>query len=461
VVENQTDNFIPNDTRLSRTRQMLLITGPNMGGKSTYMRQTALIVLLAHCGSFVPAASARIGPIDQIFTRIGASDDLAGGRSTFMVEMTETANILHNATENSLVLLDEIGRGTSTFDGLALAWAIARQLIIKTQCHTLFATHYFELTQLAQEFRQVANVHLDAVEHRDHIVFLHSVEEGPASQSYGLQVAQLAGVPAVVIQQAKKRLLQLEQQGITASPQGDLFATAPTAAEEEEHPALETLRQTAPDDLSPKAALELIYQLKKMVIRNGEERVPAFTNRGERPHELSGGAVVAVGMLVSNFILARGTHFANGAFEQQALTSQGMVAIHHHLVVRHVGHGVKNPFVVIAIRRAFELHPNFHLLVGKLAARLDADQVGVIFAKGMLGFQRHLAGFAHALALQRLFHGRENAVITAMQIADRLIALLQHFTRAIAQFVTDGHNSIFCNFHACSRGCTRDRLVDR
>jgi len=266
VVENQTENFIPNDTRLSRTRQMLLITGPNMGGKSTYMRQTALIVLLAHCGSFVPATSARIGPIDQIFTRIGASDDLAGGRSTFMVEMTETANILHNATENSLVLLDEIGRGTSTFDGLALAWAIARQLIARTQCHTLFATHYFELTQLTQEFRQVVNVHLDAVEHRDHIVFLHSVEEGPASQSYGLQVAQLAGVPGVVIQQAKKRLLLLEQQGMTASPQGDLFAAAPVATEQ--HPALEALMQSEPDELSPKAALELIYQLKKLAVES-------------------------------------------------------------------------------------------------------------------------------------------------------------------------------------------------
>ncbi|MDP2963191.1 MAG: DNA mismatch repair protein MutS [Sulfurimicrobium sp.] len=262
VVENQADNFIANDARLSRTRQMLLITGPNMGGKSTYMRQTALIVLLAYCGSFVPAQRARIGPIDQIFTRIGASDDLAGGRSTFMVEMTETANILHNATENSLVLLDEIGRGTSTFDGLALAWAIARQLISKTQCHTLFATHYFELTQLAQEFRQVANVHLDAVEHHDRIVFLHSVEEGPASQSYGLQVAQLAGVPATVIQQAKKRLLLLEQQGFENSPQQDLFAATP--AEEAEHPAVEALKQLDPDELSPKAALELIYQLKKM-----------------------------------------------------------------------------------------------------------------------------------------------------------------------------------------------------
>ncbi len=262
VVENQTENFIANDAQLSRTRQMLLITGPNMGGKSTYMRQTALIVLLAYCGSFVPAQGARIGPIDQIFTRIGASDDLAGGRSTFMVEMTETANILHNATENSLVLLDEIGRGTSTFDGLALAWAIARQLIGKTRCHTLFATHYFELTQLAQEFKQVANVHLDAVEHRDRIVFLHSVEEGPASQSYGLQVAQLAGVPASVIQQARKRLLLLEQQGLQNSPQQDLFAAAPI--EEAEHPAVEALKQLDPDELSPKAALELIYRLKKM-----------------------------------------------------------------------------------------------------------------------------------------------------------------------------------------------------
>ena len=266
VVENQTDNFIANDAKLSRTRQMLLITGPNMGGKSTYMRQTALIVLLAYCGSFVPAQGARIGPIDQIFTRIGASDDLAGGRSTFMVEMTETANILHNATENSLVLLDEIGRGTSTFDGLALAWAIARQLIGKTRCHTLFATHYFELTQLAQEFKQVANVHLDAVEHRDRIVFLHSVEEGPASQSYGLQVAQLAGVPASVIQQAKKRLLILEQQGLEASPQQDLFAAAPI--EEAEHPAVEALKQLDPDELSPKAALEFIYHLRKLAVES-------------------------------------------------------------------------------------------------------------------------------------------------------------------------------------------------
>jgi DNA mismatch repair protein MutS len=266
VVENRVDHFIANDTLLSRPRQMLLITGPNMGGKSTYMRQTALIVLLAHCGCFVPADSARIGPIDQIFTRIGASDDLAGGRSTFMVEMTETANILHNATENSLVLLDEIGRGTSTFDGLALAYACAKHLAEKNRCYTLFATHYFELTRLPQDLKQIANVHLDAVEHRDHIVFLHSVQDGPASQSYGLQVAQLAGVPGSVIQTAKRRLVQLEQQSVTQGPQQDLFAP-PLRAEPlmALHPALEKLGEIQPDELTPKAALELLYQLKRLI----------------------------------------------------------------------------------------------------------------------------------------------------------------------------------------------------
>ena len=265
VVENQIDHFIANDVMLNRSRQMLLITGPNMGGKSTYMRQTALITLLAHCGSFVPAEYALIGPIDQIFTRIGASDDLASGRSTFMVEMTETANILHNATENSLVLLDEIGRGTSTFDGLALAYACACHLVAKTRSFTLFATHYFELTRLAQEFAQIANVHLDAVEHSERIVFMHSVSEGPASQSYGLQVAQLAGVPSSVIQVAKNRLQQLEQQSIEESRQGDLFAThAMKTPPVQTHPVIEKLRGAQPDELSPKAALELIYQLKKL-----------------------------------------------------------------------------------------------------------------------------------------------------------------------------------------------------
>ncbi len=268
VVEQQVETFVANDVRLHPGRQLLLITGPNMGGKSTYMRQVALIALLAHCGSFVPAQRAVLGPIDRIFTRIGAADDLAGGRSTFMVEMTESANILHHATAQSLVLMDEIGRGTSTFDGLALAWAIVRQLIERNRAYTLFATHYFQLTRLAEEYRQVANVHLDAVEHRDSIVFLHSVEEGPASQSYGLQVAQLAGIPATVIRAARRHLGKLEEESTVRSPQGDLFAAAtpPAAVEPPEatpHPALERLRDLEPDLLTPREALDLLYQLKR------------------------------------------------------------------------------------------------------------------------------------------------------------------------------------------------------
>ncbi len=260
----QAGEFVANDLNFHAGRKLLLITGPNMGGKSTYMRQVALIVLLAHCGAFVPARAATIGPIDRIFTRIGASDDLAGGRSTFMVEMTETANILNNSAEASLVLMDEVGRGTSTFDGLALAWAIARQLIEKNRSYTLFATHYFELTRLALDYPQVANVHLDAVEHKDKIVFLHSVEEGPASQSYGLQVAQLAGVPREVIRAARKHLAELEQQSVTASGQGDLFASAPVVIEPEPNPALERLLATDVDELSPRAALELLYELRRL-----------------------------------------------------------------------------------------------------------------------------------------------------------------------------------------------------
>jgi len=261
VVETQVEQFIANDARLGPTRRLLLVTGPNMGGKSTYMRQVALIALLAHVGSFVPAASARFGPLDQVFTRIGASDDLAGGRSTFMVEMTESANILHNATERSLVLMDEVGRGTSTFDGLALAWAIARHLVERTRAFTLFATHYFELTRLAQEYREVANVHLDAIEHKDSIVFLHAVEEGPASQSYGLQVAALAGVPPSVIRAARRRLAELEQASVSREGQPDLFV-APPPAEAPRHPALDLLEGIDPDAVTPREALELLYRLK-------------------------------------------------------------------------------------------------------------------------------------------------------------------------------------------------------
>jgi len=228
------------------------------------MRQTALIVLLARCGCFVPATTVKIGQIDRIFTRIGASDDLAGGRSTFMVEMTETANILNNATAQSLVLLDEIGRGTSTFDGLSLAWACAKQLIEKNRSYTLFATHYFELTRLAEEFKQVANVHLDAAEHANGIVFLHSVEEGAANQSYGLQVAALAGIPKGVVASAKRKLAQLEKQNIEAGPQADMFVEA-EPAETPMHPVVSELDSLDPDDLTPKQALEALYKLKGLL----------------------------------------------------------------------------------------------------------------------------------------------------------------------------------------------------
>jgi DNA mismatch repair protein MutS len=258
--------FVPNDLGFDANRRMLIITGPNMGGKSTYMRQCAVIILMACAGSFVPADSARIGTVDRIFSRIGASDDLAGGRSTFMVEMEETANILHNATEHSLVLMDEVGRGTSTFDGLSLAWACAVELAVRIKASTLFATHYFELTTLAEEHPGVINVHLDAVEHGDRIVFLHAVKEGPANQSYGLQVAALAGVPHSVIQRAKTRLNELEntalQHAESQVPQLSLQLAAEPQIKEE--PAMTALETINPDELTPKQALDLLYKLKSL-----------------------------------------------------------------------------------------------------------------------------------------------------------------------------------------------------
>jgi DNA mismatch repair protein MutS len=262
------ESFIANDTRLGDGRRLLLITGPNMGGKSTYMRQTALIALMAHVGCFVPASRVVLGPLDQIFTRIGAADDLASGRSTFMVEMTESAAILHHATEYSLVLMDEVGRGTSTFDGMALAFAICRHLVEKNRALTLFATHYFELTLLANEYADLANVHLDAVEHGERIVFLHAVEDGPANQSYGIQVAALAGIPTSVVKAARRQLREFEQRAAINPQQPDLFATsrpAPLEAEEDSpHPALERLASIDPNELTPKQALEALYELKAL-----------------------------------------------------------------------------------------------------------------------------------------------------------------------------------------------------
>jgi DNA mismatch repair protein MutS len=279
VVETVIERFIANDCQLTPDRRLMLITGPNMGGKSTYMRQLALITLLAYMGCYVPAAEARIGPIDRIFTRIGAADDLAGGHSTFMVEMMESAAILNGASERSLVLMDEVGRGTSTFDGLALAWAIATALLQETRCFTLFATHYFELTQLPQQHLGCANVHLSAVEHKDRIVFLHAVQEGPASQSYGLQVAQLAGVPTAVIRAARRHLALLEAQSTRSEGQFDLFSMeshksaqeaaspASTATHDETRPnemLINALAEIDPDQLSPRDALNALYRLKRL-----------------------------------------------------------------------------------------------------------------------------------------------------------------------------------------------------
>ncbi|MCG7979660.1 MAG: DNA mismatch repair protein MutS, partial [Candidatus Thiodiazotropha endolucinida] len=266
VVEQvSSDPFVANSVTFDDQQRMLIITGPNMGGKSTFMRQIALIVLLAYSGSFVPAAAARIGPIDRIFSRIGASDDLAGGRSTFMVEMEETANILHNATAQSLVLMDEIGRGTSTFDGLSLAWSCAVELATCLRAYTLFATHYFELTTLPEEYPGIGNLHLDAVEHGDTIVFLHAVREGPANQSYGLQVATLAGVPKPVILRARQRLLELEAsaQRHAEQQQSQLPLFDPEPPGMEASAVEQQLREIDPDELTPREALEALYRLKQ------------------------------------------------------------------------------------------------------------------------------------------------------------------------------------------------------
>jgi DNA mismatch repair protein MutS len=278
VQKFSTAPFVPNDLRFEPGRGMLIITGPNMGGKSTYMRQAALIVLLAHVGSYVPADRATLGPLDRIFTRIGAADDLAGGRSTFMVEMTEAANILHNATSRSLILMDEIGRGTSTFDGLSLAWAMAHYIATRIKAFTLFATHYFELTTLEAEVDGCVNVHLDATEHGDGIVFLHAVKEGPANRSYGLQVAQLAGVPREIIGQARQYLEALESQRdqhnevASSGPRSaqrelPLFAAAPPPPAEPERadPLRAAVESINPDELSPKAALETLYRLRSLL----------------------------------------------------------------------------------------------------------------------------------------------------------------------------------------------------
>ena len=266
VIEASLDRpFVANDLHLDPKRRMLLITGPNMGGKSTYMRQTALIVLLAHIGSHVPAQSCELGPVDRIFTRIGASDDLASGRSTFMVEMTEAADILHNATEQSLVLMDEIGRGTSTYDGLSLAWACAEKLASGNRAMTLFSTHYFELTELANEQNGIGNVHLDAVEHNEEIVFMHNVKAGAASKSYGLQVARLAGLPANVLSEARARLQELESKTHTASRPAQHSQQLGLFDSTNDTELKDYLKPLKIDNISPREALDHLYEMVKLI----------------------------------------------------------------------------------------------------------------------------------------------------------------------------------------------------
>ncbi|MFC3854272.1 DNA mismatch repair protein MutS [Salinispirillum marinum] len=268
VVEALLDQpFVPNDVSLNKQCPMYIVTGPNMGGKSTYMRQNALIAILAHIGSFVPAKKAIVGDFDRIFTRMGSSDDIAGGRSTFMVEMTETANILNNATERSLVLMDEVGRGTSTFDGLSIAWSAAEHLAEHNRSLCLFATHYFELTVLAEHYQGVGNLHLKAAEHDEHIIFMHQVLDGPASQSYGIQVARLAGVPPSVLASARQKLHELEDSAVkkpTRGLQGAVLEPAqPDLFSIQEHPAMVSLRQLEPDNMTPRQALEWLYDWHK------------------------------------------------------------------------------------------------------------------------------------------------------------------------------------------------------
>ena len=264
-VESQVEHFVANDLNLNAERRLIILTGPNMGGKSTYLRQTAIIVILAHCGCFVPAAQATIGAIDKIFTRIGAADDISGGKSTFMVEMTEAAHILHNAQANSLILLDEIGRGTSTYDGLSLAWSLAEHLLENSGALVLFATHYFELTTLADKHKKAANAHVSACEHGDSVVFLHQVQDGAANRSYGLQVAKLAGIPPQVVDRAQLLLEKFEGDDNTAMP---LFssssASSASSDEKPPHPVVKKISTTNPDSMSPRQAHELLYELKRL-----------------------------------------------------------------------------------------------------------------------------------------------------------------------------------------------------
>ncbi len=409
VVERQVESFIPNDVALAQDRRLLIVTGPNMGGKSTYMRQVAVIALLAYCGIYVPAASATLGPLDAIYTRIGASDDLAGGRSTFMVEMTEAAYILNRATPESLVLIDEIGRGTSTFDGLALAWAIAHRLAERNRCLSLFATHYFELTALAAELEGCANVHFDAAEHKDGIVFLHAVADGPANRSYGLQVAKLAGVPAETVRQAKAYLGRLDQFSARNASQDDLFgshALPGNAGPGHRQPAR---RGSAGAAAGARPGLAIAARSAGSPLRAEETR---------RTLKISVVVMTAcaMGMAVGNFLGRGRPDLEHGAIEAQALSGELVIAIEHCLAVGDAGDA---PDHLGAIQFGNQVTTDGD--VGRQVSHgFQADHLGIVFAKGIHRLQGDGDGVAHRLPGQRLLDLGEDTRMGSVQVDNRL-----------------------------------------
>ncbi len=451
VVERQVDTFIANDLVLDPSRRLLVITGPNMGGKSTYMRQAAVIALLAHCGSFVPAAAAEIGPLDGIHTRIGAADDLAGGRSTFMVEMTEAAAILHRATPQSLVLIDEIGRGTSTYDGLALAWAIAHHLAEKNRCLALFATHYFELTALPAEIEGCANVHFDAVEHGDGIVFMHAVADGPASRSYGVQVAKLAGVPAETIRRARGYLARLDKFNAGASPQHDLFAAGASAGAGDGTATDAAPIRAADADAARRAGGARPGRADPARRARGAVRTQAAAARGRRDpgrRHRSSGRVIAgaartrggpaeprpiaaraasvvmpalpVHVAVLDLLGGGGAHLDDPAVEAQRLAGPGVVAVEHDLAVGDVGDGEDAAAaVLVGAGVRLELHPDLDF-GGKAVGGLDLDEFGVVVAEGVGGLEADRDRVAGLLVVERFLELGQHARVTAVQVGDRL-----------------------------------------
>ena len=427
VVERQIDAFIANDLDVTPERRLLVITGPNMGGKSTYMRQAAVIALLAYCGSFVPARAAAIGPLDAIHTRIGAADDLAGGRSTFMVEMTEAAAILRRATPKSLVLIDEIGRGTSTFDGLALAWAIARELAEKNRCLALFATHYFELTALPAEIDGCANLHFDAVEHADGIVFLHAAEDGPANRSYGLQVAKLAGVPSPVVRRARDYLARLDKFNATGGAQHDLFAPIGVVTEPRSWSARGVTRSADRRGRARGA-------------RPGRDDPARRARRAVRATKTARTLTVSVRLPCALVVVgARAVHVAvldlfgrrcpdveNLAVEAQALAGPRVIAVEDDFAVRDVGDREDRAAAVLIVgaRMRLELHAYLDLRRQPVCA-LQLDELGIVIAESVFRLDVDGDGVAGLLEIERFLELRQHARVPAMQVGDRLVRGLE------------------------------------